>query len=738
MPGWIGDAENPAGSFYSQDNIDYHLSWLDCALNTHGVEIDYMGAFLFFRVFTFTPFSSPSPLHTTTAGVWNERGADPTWTIQLRAAMDAAGYLNTRIVSADSSWGDVVGPMTSNPAYAAAVDIVGAHYPGAPPAAAYALNKTLFASEMWDLGKVDDWSGAEQLMQDLVQQAQWGLSSSILWCLIFSWYAPLPFSHPVAGTNAGAGHSILTAAEPWSGNYQLNPQIFTMAHHTQFAEPGWMHLPRGSPGMGSLPGGGGVVTRYNPRTPGGVAEFSLVAHTVGAGAPQTISFALQGVTSPPATLNVWKTNSTHMLVLDGVVADGGGGVYTATLQQGSFYTLTTTSWGGVPAPSNPIPPSAPVPFPYADDFEGDREGAYAKYFCDEGGAFVVAPVPHGFIAAASKNGDGKKAGAGGSALFQLVTKVPIVWEKNPDPYTLIGNFNDGGWTDYTVSADLAIDPSARPPPPPPGPTKAAFMATCASSPPTVTSQTFAWPSAAWPSQLQSAAFPGQCLGTTGSTLYPGALDVGLQPCASAPQWAFDSATKALKLMGTSSCLDVLSGNTSAGTRVIAYTCKGNGGGDSNQQWATAVSPLGGGGIVIKSDLASPSLCLDLETAPPAPPPPQDAQPYVFISMRIDKYERNGPPPSGYTLRVASSVNATVGGAWALQYAGATLAQGVTAAPVVPGVFHTAAVSAQGQVVVASWDGVELARVTDSQSKFGMCAVGSGWHSAWFDNFKVTA
>lgn len=29
VPGWIGDGEDPSGSFYSQDNIDYHLSYLD-------------------------------------------------------------------------------------------------------------------------------------------------------------------------------------------------------------------------------------------------------------------------------------------------------------------------------------------------------------------------------------------------------------------------------------------------------------------------------------------------------------------------------------------------------------------------------------------------------------------------------------------------------------------------------------------------------------------------------------
>jgi galactosylceramidase len=132
--------------------------------------------------------------------------------------MDAAGYLNTRIVSADTGWEPVVSDMGSNPAYAAAVDVVGAHYPGAPPAAAYHLNKTLFASEMWNLGFVDDWAGALKLAADLSDQASWGLSASILWCLIYSWYAPLPFSRVIPGTQAGAGHSILTAAEPWSGN----------------------------------------------------------------------------------------------------------------------------------------------------------------------------------------------------------------------------------------------------------------------------------------------------------------------------------------------------------------------------------------------------------------------------------------------------------------------------------------------------------------------------------------
>jgi hypothetical protein len=679
--------------------------------------------------------------------------------------MDAAGYLNTRIVSADTGWEPVVGDMTTDSAYAAAVDVVGAHYPGAPPAAAYKLNKTLFASEMWNLGcvahphptgvraallhtrqrtppspppshtptphpapsYVDDWPGALKLASDLSDHASWGLSASILWCLIYSWYAPLPFSRVIPGTQAGAGHSILTAGEPWSGNYQLNPTIHAMAHHTQFAEPGWVHLPVDAPGLGPLPGGGALVTRFNPRTPAGVLEFSIVAHTAGATESQDVVFTLPaGTPRPPAALNVWFTNETMAFARAAPVADGGGGAYAITLAPNSLYTLTTRDGGGGPAPVNPIPPSAPFPFPYADAFEGYAAGAYAKYFCDEGGAFVVAPVPAGFSRA-----DG--AAAGGNAYFQVVTKVPIVWEKNPDPYTLIGDFNAGSkWSDYTVSVDVAVGPSAAPPPePPPGPVEAAVTAPCA---PSGVGQAFTLSTGGgWPAQLRAVGAPGQCLGITGSgDLYPGAEDVGLQACASAPAWAFDASTRQLREMGADRCLDVLSANTSAGARVIAFSCK-PAPVDANQRWALANVSAAQGAVALQSALRAPPLCVGFAQLPPAP---AGAAPYVFVAMRIGKYERNGPPPSGYTLKVALSANATAGGAWALQFAGATLAQGVTKAPVLPGVFHTAAVGGKGPTVTASWDGDVLAQISDSKSAYGMAAVGSGWHEAFFDNFKV--
>ena len=157
VPGWIG-----GGDFYSQDNIDYHLNWVDCANEVWGVPVDFMG-------------------------IWNERGPDAGWTKELRAALDAGGYETTRLVYADVGW-EVAAQVAADPQLAEAVDVLGAHYPGQPPAQAYTLNKTLWASEMWNLGNVNDWDGAAVLAHDLSQHARWGLSSSIVWCLIFSWY----------------------------------------------------------------------------------------------------------------------------------------------------------------------------------------------------------------------------------------------------------------------------------------------------------------------------------------------------------------------------------------------------------------------------------------------------------------------------------------------------------------------------------------------------------------------
>jgi len=61
-PVWIGN-----GNFWSTDMVNYLLSWLTCAKNSHGLTIDYLGG-------------------------WNERGFNKGWYESLNTALDANGF----------------------------------------------------------------------------------------------------------------------------------------------------------------------------------------------------------------------------------------------------------------------------------------------------------------------------------------------------------------------------------------------------------------------------------------------------------------------------------------------------------------------------------------------------------------------------------------------------------------------------------------------------------------------
>src|SRR6266487_452363 len=124
-PGWIG-----GGSFFSQDMINYLVSWLNCA-RSHGLTIDYLGG-------------------------WNEKGFNESWYESLHSTLAADGF-STKVVAADDSgsWA-VADSMVATPAFAQAVDVVGVHYPcgylssetSCPSTAnAIATGKPLWASE---------------------------------------------------------------------------------------------------------------------------------------------------------------------------------------------------------------------------------------------------------------------------------------------------------------------------------------------------------------------------------------------------------------------------------------------------------------------------------------------------------------------------------------------------------------------------------------------------------------
>jgi galactosylceramidase len=129
FPQWVscepGTLEGCTGNAYDRpaQTADYIVSWVRGAKEAHGLDIDYVGC-------------------------WNERAYNKTYLEVLRRSLDAAGFLSTKLIAADSSFNGVAQDVNSDPAFAAALWGLGAHYPNmASGPAAEETGKPLWASE---------------------------------------------------------------------------------------------------------------------------------------------------------------------------------------------------------------------------------------------------------------------------------------------------------------------------------------------------------------------------------------------------------------------------------------------------------------------------------------------------------------------------------------------------------------------------------------------------------------
>ena len=226
-PGWIG-----GGNFWSTDMINYLVTWLNCA-KSHGLTINYLGG-------------------------WNERGYNISWYEQLRSTLDADGYSAVQIVGADSDW-SIASDIASNSAFASAVQVIGTHYPCAggdggsadtcpANATAEGTGKPLWASEN---GSQDMNSGAPALIRSITRgYVDADMTAYLNWPLIAAIYPNLPY--PTDG--------LMTASQPWSGNYSVGENTWATAQVTQFTAPGWQFLNSGSGYLGGSESNGSYVT----------------------------------------------------------------------------------------------------------------------------------------------------------------------------------------------------------------------------------------------------------------------------------------------------------------------------------------------------------------------------------------------------------------------------------------------------------------------------------------------
>ena len=398
-PGWIG-----GGRFWSSDMIDYYVRWIRRAGTDHGLTIDYVGG-------------------------WNERGFDAAWYRALHAALADAG-LPTRVVGADDGW-QVADAMADDPAFAAAVDVIGAHYPcgwlsaqTACPStpAALASGKQLWASEN---GSHDYQDGASLVRATNRDYVDGRMTSYINWPAVASPYRNLPFDTV----------GLMLANQPWSGDYTVGRALWATAHTTRFTRPGWRYLDAACGYLGGDRAAGSLVSLRDP----GSADWTTVIETT------TATTARRVVLRPGGGLAAGRV---HLWASDLSAADPGrwmtrepdpvpvGGALSLTLRPGYAYSLTTVSAGERGTAAGPGRHG--LALPYTDDFEGYAPAREARYLADMQGAFETAPCA---------------AGRGGTCVRQAAPTRPILWQEDSEPFALLG---DPDWGDYTIAADVLL------------------------------------------------------------------------------------------------------------------------------------------------------------------------------------------------------------------------------------------------------------------------------------------
>jgi hypothetical protein len=420
-PGWFNGGAGSAQSFFSNDNINYLLKWIQHAQSDHNLPIDYIGGWNEFW------------------GGWTQYDS---WFVNLKSAMKGAS-LTTQLVAYDGDM-DIVNDMASNAPFNAAVDIMGVHYPCSGSGVTFtcvpqnpglqaitSIGKPLWASES-EVGNFD--LGAQQFARTTNRQyIDSKITGTIVWSLSSSWYRTLP--------DWGCG--FLQADEPWNGFYHVGKTLWVAAHTGQFTQPGWQYLDSATGYLNGNPENGSFVTLKSPNN----KDYSAILETVDAPVSQTINFQVQGGLST-GTAHVWATNlnssnSSDWFVQQADIAPTLG-AFSLTLQPGYIYSISTTT--GQSKGSTTPPAAALQSLPYSDNFESYPAGSLAKYFSAMQGAFETANCTGGHT---------------GICLRQVIGQAPIPWQGSASgtpPVVVVG---DPNWSDYTVSTDALLEQSGN-------------------------------------------------------------------------------------------------------------------------------------------------------------------------------------------------------------------------------------------------------------------------------------
>jgi len=399
-PGWVGD-----GNFWSQDMADYYASWIKGLKSAYGIELNAVGC-------------------------RNEKGVNEDFIKTLRATLNRDGLGNVMVHGFDN-WGktkfDWVKDLRTDPGLRAAVDAISNHTLTDVPASDEAreisqtMNKPIWDTEehVYKEGFDCEISLVQAFNDNFIRS---GATKIVNWYLVGSIYPIEPYPETPA---------VMIANTPWSGHYTVRDVLWGYAHYGQFTAAGWQYLNGGS---GALAGGGSFVTLKSPG-----ADYSIIAETKDASAPQAVTFTV-GSGLSPGTLCVWRSTEAEQFVRQSDIVPSNG-AFTLVMEPQAIYSISTTT-GQRKGSFADVPSDTDFPFPYRETFstytKPEKWGYLPHYTADISGVFEIADSPDG----------------SGKCLRQVIDHKAQSWAPEWAPYTILGDKN---WGDYEVSADVYLD-----------------------------------------------------------------------------------------------------------------------------------------------------------------------------------------------------------------------------------------------------------------------------------------
>ncbi len=388
-PAWLTDNEK---------KYLYYVNFLKGAKEAYGLTFDYL---------------APDE---------NEGSYNIDWVVNvLRPGLDRDGFHNVQLSGADSTedW-NIVPAILGNPDLRNSISVITRHYKQDSPLASQECGLPIFDSE--DIAPFrHKFSFALDMAHKIIRSHVSGkMVQYVMHPIIEAIYDNVPYTCK----------SILLAATPWTGHYEIQPSLWVVAQFTQFIQPGWRYIDSASHSSSLYD----YMTLQNPET----KDISIIIVNRN-NDMENFEFKLESITAP--CLHVWATNEKQQFIKLDDIHITHDTAHIAVEPQ-SIYTLTTTTGQQKGRPQFSIPEETQFALPYFEDFSSYTMGKQPRFTIDQSGAFEIS-------------GGGKQ---GDSCLKQVLTNSmkPMDWERRPTPlpFTILGGQE---LTNYKASLDFYME-----------------------------------------------------------------------------------------------------------------------------------------------------------------------------------------------------------------------------------------------------------------------------------------